>query len=169
MSMTVCIYRYIHVTAMCYWPNTTGMIRLQITDRVKFSKQNEEKLHFQKIFWPQTAPFHPYAGDGLLRCAAGCSRAHGNAPVTPHAVLLDPRPQVSRASVSVCQSRHGSWHWCHPLLQHSGTTSAFYQRVYRSLVKDSSLLWHCHLRLRGHWVGMWMQAKPVVAETIKLC
>ena len=27
--MTVCIYRYIHTTALCYWPNTTGMPHLK--------------------------------------------------------------------------------------------------------------------------------------------
>jgi len=28
--MTVCIYRYIHTTALYYWPNTTGMPHLKI-------------------------------------------------------------------------------------------------------------------------------------------
>ena len=27
--MTVCIYRYIHTTALCYWPNTTGIPHLK--------------------------------------------------------------------------------------------------------------------------------------------
>jgi len=29
--MTVCIYRHIHTTALCYWPDTTGMTHLKIT------------------------------------------------------------------------------------------------------------------------------------------
>jgi len=35
--MTVCIYRYIHTAALCYWPNTTGMPHLKIrTDSFPF-------------------------------------------------------------------------------------------------------------------------------------
>jgi len=28
--MTVCIYRYIHTTALYYWPNTTGMTHVKV-------------------------------------------------------------------------------------------------------------------------------------------
>jgi len=30
MFMTLCIYRYIHTTTLCYWPNTTGMTHFKI-------------------------------------------------------------------------------------------------------------------------------------------
>jgi len=48
--MTVCIYRYIHATALHYWPNTMGMAHLKIND----GKLNKEK---KKIYFSSNLEF----------------------------------------------------------------------------------------------------------------
>ena len=59
--ITVCIYRYIHTTALYYWPNTTGMTHLKIW----FSNNDRPYLSslapityplVRDFFWPLDSP-----------------------------------------------------------------------------------------------------------------
>ena len=50
--MSVCIYRYIHTTALCYWPNTTGMTHFKMKWIQRIFSLKQTTWYFVKMFTP---------------------------------------------------------------------------------------------------------------------
>ena len=73
--MTVCICRYIHTTALCYWPNSTGRHTLRAHLELKIVRTETSKKAYPHSYTQFTQETQNITHERHLRLFNNCSTA----------------------------------------------------------------------------------------------